>query len=202
LRCLFGFFLGYLTHWLFRARFSAASGAAANSWWPWVTEGAAVIAIVGFVSAVGDGIATLAAPLVFAAAIYVFAHEAGPVSLLLKSKPVRRLGDWSYSIYMTHLLVITVLLELCRGFEKMAGVHILEPVAGVAGDLFALTLPHAAALADCLTLGYLGAVIVLSALTFRFIEVPGRDFFARHADRLRGAQTVLRWRRVEAAAEP
>jgi peptidoglycan/LPS O-acetylase OafA/YrhL len=148
---------------------------------------------------------TVAAPLVFAFAIYVFAHEAGPFSRLLKSKPVRRLGDWSYSIYMTHVLVITVVLELLRGFEKFAGTHVLRPVDGFASDMFTLTLPHAALLADALTLTYLVAALVLSALTFRFIEVPAREYFARLADRLLGpatARTKIGWRPVRVAAQP
>jgi hypothetical protein len=203
LRCLFGFFLGYLTHHLFRAGFTGAAGPA-RPWLPWLTEASVVVAIVGFVSGAGDGVETVLAPLVFAIAIYVFAHESGPISRLLRTKWARRLGDWSYSIYMTHVLVITVGLELGRGFEKFAHIRLLQPVEGMGDEVVAPALPHAAIVADGLTLAYLAATVVLSALTFRFIEKPGREFFARLADRLSGAtptQAGMRWRPVRVAAE-
>jgi peptidoglycan/LPS O-acetylase OafA/YrhL len=185
LRCLFGFSVGHLVYRLFKAR--ACSPAWAASWWPCLAEGAAVVGIAGFVSEAGNGAATMGAPFVFAAAIYVFAQEGGPISRLLRSKPACRLGDWSYSIYMTHMLVITVLIELCSAFEKVTGTPLLRLVAGVDGELFALNVPYSALVADGLTLIYLGFTIMLSALTFRFVEGPGRGYFAHLADRLRGA---------------
>lgn len=142
--------------------------------------------IVGFVSNAGNGAATMAAPFVFAAAIYVFAQEGGPLSLLLRSKPARRLGDWSYSIYMTQALIITLLIELCSAVEKMTGTALLRPVGGVDGELFTLNVPYSAAVADGLTLICLGFTITMSALTFRLVENVGRDYFSRLADRLRG----------------
>src|SRR5215469_3779684 len=65
LRCLFGFFLGHLAHRLFCARFAATAGAMTHSWRPWFAEGLAVLAIIGFVSFVGDGAPGVAAPLLF-----------------------------------------------------------------------------------------------------------------------------------------
>jgi len=187
LRCLFGFSIGHLTHRVFSTRATICSQRWAGSWWPLIAEATAVLGIAGFVTLAGDGAATMAGPLVFATAIYVFAHEGGPISRLLRSKPARRLGDWSYSIYMTHLLVITVLIEVCGAFEKVAGMRLLRPVAGIDGELFALAVPHSVVLADGLTLICLGFTVAVSALTFRFIEMPGREYFARLADRIRGA---------------
>jgi peptidoglycan/LPS O-acetylase OafA/YrhL len=144
------------------------------------------VGVVGFVSEAGNGAATMAAPFVFAAAIYVFAQEGGPLSLLLRSKPACRLGDWSYSIYMTHMLIITLLIELCSAVEKITGTALLHPAGSVGGELFTLDLPHSAMAADGLTLICLGFTIIVSALTFRLVEGPGRAYFARLADHLRG----------------
>jgi peptidoglycan/LPS O-acetylase OafA/YrhL len=186
LRCLFGFSVGHLTYRLFKTRASRCSPGGVASWSPYFIEGAAAVGIVGFVSNAGNGAATMAAPFVFAAAIYVFAQEGGPLSLLLRSKPARRLGDWSYSIYMTQALIITLLIELCSAVEKMTGTALLRPVGGVDGELFTLNVPYSAAVADGLTLICLGFTITMSALTFRLVENVGRDYFSRLADRLRG----------------
>lgn len=187
LRCLFGFSVGHLTHRLFSARATICPQRWAAFWWPSVAEGAAVLGMVGFVSGVGDGAATMAGPLVFAGAIYVFAHEGGPISRLISSKPARCLGDWSYSIYMTHVLVTIVLVGSCGALEKVFGTRLLDPVAGVDGELFKLTVPHSAELADALTLICLGITVMLSALTFRYVEMPARGYFARLAGRACGA---------------
>jgi peptidoglycan/LPS O-acetylase OafA/YrhL len=186
---LFGFSVGHLAYRLFKAHASIRSIGFPSwaSWWPCLAEGAAVVGAAGFVSEAGNGAATIAAPFVFAVAIYVFAQDGGPVSRLLRSAPARHLGDWSYSIYMTHMLIITSLIELCSGFEQITGTALLRRAAGVDGELFALNLPHSAVIADGLTLFCLGFTIIISALTFRLIEGPGRACFARLADHLRGA---------------
>jgi peptidoglycan/LPS O-acetylase OafA/YrhL len=186
LRCLFGFSVGHLAYRLFEARASSCSPAWAAFWWPCLAEGSAVLGIAAFVSEAGNGAATVTAPFAFAAAIYVFAQDSGPISRLLRSAPARHLGDWSYSIYMTHMLIITLLIELCSALEQVTGAALLHPVAGANGELFAPNLPRSAVVADGLTLICLVFTIIISALTFRFVEGPGRDYFARLASHLRG----------------
>jgi hypothetical protein len=102
---------------------------------------------------------------------------------------------------MTHLLVITVVLELLRAIEKLSGTHILRQAEGLAGEIFTLTLPHGTVLADAMTLAFLTVTVALSAAAFRLIEVPSRDYFAGLAQRLRRREGVPRWRPATAAAE-
>jgi peptidoglycan/LPS O-acetylase OafA/YrhL len=90
--------------------------------------------------------------------------NAGRVGAFLSAGPLHRLGVLSYSIYLTHGLVL-------RGwqfaFNRIGPIS--TPVAVVAlTALLALT-------------------IAVSAVTYRYVEVPGREFFNRLARRRRSA---------------
>ncbi len=103
---------------------------------------------------------SLAAPLVFAAVVAVFANEAGRVSALLKSPPLQFVGAISYSIYMTQIFVLFRAYDL---LEKR-----------VAGNPWA---------ADAALLASLAAIVAVSYGTFRLVEQPGRELFGRMAGR-------------------
>jgi len=137
-----------------------------------VVELALVLAVAGFVAAAGTTPLSFLAPFVFAAAVLVFALEGGMVSRLFRTRPLRWLGIWSYSIYMTHFLVVLLLpkfikrvlgldlwtaMPLANGqFEKVFGRNDIEGTL-----LYGLTL---------------AATLALSALTYRWVEVPGREW--------------------------
>ena len=108
-RCLVGFFTGCLVYDL-RLRFPA----------PALPFGAAeiicAVAAAAFVVLTPQGPAHLAAPLVFAPLIYVFSFERGLLSNVLKTNIPQALGRWSFSIYMTHMLIF----QLMRTFGALA----------------------------------------------------------------------------------
>ena len=110
-----------------------------------LAELAIVVGVVTFVS-LPAGSLHLAAPAVFAVAVAVFASEAGAISRsLLHAEP---LGRWSYSIYMTHgLLAVSIAAAVNQ--------HIIANGAWL--------LPT-----------YLIAVVSVSAVTYRLVEVPGQ----------------------------
>jgi peptidoglycan/LPS O-acetylase OafA/YrhL len=93
-RCAAGFFIGCRLTQLPRLK---ATGVRATLW-----EAAALIGCVAFVSS-ATGAATMMAPFVFAAVVWVFRNGAGPLSHCLASSPLRWLGDISYSLYLVHL---------------------------------------------------------------------------------------------------
>ena len=172
-RCLYGFFTGCLVYRLYRAAANRRPDKAVSRLAGGLAEAGALLAVVAFVSAAGGNALSLAAPLLFGLVVWVFAFEAGPVSRLLATSPFQRLGAWSYSIYMVHALLIAVLQ---KGTTVMQGVlgrplFVEREVEGGSDRLLSF---GDAWVMDLVSGGYLLAVIVLSALTYRFIELPGQ----------------------------
>jgi peptidoglycan/LPS O-acetylase OafA/YrhL len=131
-RGLAGFFTGSLVAHLPLRRLGTAA------------EMAVVLLVAAFVSL---GVAQILAPAVFGLAVYVFAGSHGAVSAVLNTRPLVKIGEWSYSIYMTHAAVISAIYM--TGQEA----HPFAPLA------------------------FILAVIGISAITFALIERPTRDWF-------------------------
>jgi peptidoglycan/LPS O-acetylase OafA/YrhL len=175
LRCLFGFAIG-VACWRTYARTPPLHRAASAALMTLV-ETLVVVAVVAFVALAGSNNGSLLAPFVFGAALLVFAPEAGGVSRLLRSAPARWLGKLSYSIYLTHLFVI---LLLPHAVKHLLHADLWVPVVLASGQRVMLygrnplegTLLYLLVLA--MTLGF-------SALTYRWIEMPGRDWSRRWA---------------------
>jgi peptidoglycan/LPS O-acetylase OafA/YrhL len=160
-RCTMGFFAGYL---LFHARQKwPLTGRALLS----VLETGALISAGALMTA--RGWPYLGAVLVFAAGIYVFASDGGLWSSLLKHPALQWIGERSYSIYLCHVPVIWVMDAVCRGVRKFTPVDTLEPKHEI---LLSLGPQWAT---DLLALSYLGAVVGVSALMYRWVEAPSRD---------------------------
>lgn len=170
-RCLFGFFTGCLVYQ------AVQKGRPA-----WVGTGAELLAVallIVFMALVRPNASSLAAPLVFASVVYVFAFERGPVSVLLRTAPAQALGLWSYSIYMVHMLIFSVEKIMLAIAEKVPALKLTSLVTptgkfwsfnnvGLDAAFFALQI---------------GLTLVASAITYRLIEDPARRWFARLADR-------------------
>lgn len=180
-RGLFGFFTGVLTYrWLADKLWRGLP--AATAW-----EVAAVAMVVLFVAHADKGSAiTLAAPLVFAGAVAVFAFSQGAVSCWLATAPACALGRWSYSIYLVHTLVLVALGRAVTLAEAVGQVSLTTPheVNGVGRVLLTFGAPW---IADVAAVLYLGVVVALSACTWRWIERPCQDWVTART----GA-----WRRV------
>lgn len=165
-RCLFGFFLGALTHCLLLGRLGQTLPGAT-----WL-EVAAVTLVVVFVSQCTSPTAlSMAAPLVFAIALSVFAFAQGTLSRLLLLPPARALGRWSYSIYMVHTLVLVAFGRIVNLVEAAGNVSLTVPhqVNGASRVLLVLGQPW---VSDIAALAYLMIVVALSALTWHWIERP------------------------------
>ena len=176
-RCIFGFFIGCLVYWV-RCRTPAASPTNATR-----NELIAVAAIVAFVSISGRTSLSFAAPLIFAAIVYIFSFEAGPVSRLLTGRPFQDLGRWSYSIYMVQALIVFVIGLAVSELQRRSGVALWQNVIEDGISVRMIVSDHVILL-DVLHVAYVLAVIAVAAATYRWIEEPGRRYFQRASDKL------------------
>ena len=144
-----------------------------------VVEVFCVLFVFIFVTAVAQSKYSLFAPFVFAAVVFVFAAEAGPISSLLKQRIFVNLGTLSYSVYLIHLFVGRMLVGAANNIETLSGHQLISRV------------PHEGEIIDVLGLNfaqgnmwailYLILVVAAAALTYNYIEVPSRRWFRRLA---------------------
>src|SRR6185437_1733191 len=122
-RCIYGFMVGHLTYRLWEA----TSGVRFKTGF---LELAVVIAVAIYVSLAGRTGYSFLAPLVFAAVVFVFAFEAGPISGLMLNRGSVWVGRISYSIYMWQAFIIFNFID--------RAVAVLEKVTG---QTFTTTAP-------------------------------------------------------------
>jgi len=149
LRCLAGFMIG-MAICRGRGRF--------RNWPDWVLTTIQL-------GASGAILALLALPandvlliLPFALLVATTWTDRGIVARLFSARPIRWLGDLSYSIYLNHVCVIQILWFFWSRTVEKAGI-----------------LPPDATRIAWIVLVY-GATIALSVLTHRYVEGPGRKF--------------------------
>ena len=112
-----------------------------------------------------------AADAVFVAAVLVFAAERGRVSQVLHAAPLVMLGTLSYSIYLLHLAVIG------RGIDLLRLVGLGRLVAVPNGIQHHIAAP--APFDSLLGLALLAACVPVAWCTWRWIEVPARNWSRR-----------------------
>ena len=170
-RCLYGFFVGHIVYVLFR-RFPLNSSLAI--WF----ELLVLAGVAAFVALAGRTPLGLGAPIIFGAATWVFAHEDGGVSRLLSRPLFTFFGERSYSIYMVHsfvaILSVSVFHQLAA-HTAVAHWAALKPSPG-RPELPLITFSNLYA-GDLACLAYLAVVVLLSVLTYKFVEKPGRAIF-------------------------
>jgi peptidoglycan/LPS O-acetylase OafA/YrhL len=171
-RGIYGFMIGHFIYWIHvRTKQSMPMST--------LMEAATTVVTLIFVSAtlVGSRLSS-AAPIVFGITVFVFAEEAGLISRLFNLSFTRKLGDWSYSIYLVHYLILSALAVFLNHIHfvftpiKLAEFHDPIPL-----DVFPTAWVGDAAL--CI---YMAIVISIASLTYRYIEKPARKFFYQFAD--------------------
>ena len=186
-RGLYGFFAGACARLLSRG-WTRQGYAAAT-----VVEGVLTVAALGLICLGGNF--SFAAPPLFAALVVVLSLEGGAVSQVLGSPPLRRLGDWSYSIYLLHAFIVNLVVRGALWLEAR-GVPTFQPVLRDGVQVGKRLYLGSVWRTDILSVGYVLLVIVLASQTYRYIEVPARLWFNRQAKERLGAP-----RRIMAAPE-
>ncbi len=130
--------------------------APATDWFVW-TVSAGLIALL-FVPDT-DVFFVAAVPLLMIALLV----ESHPVNRFLGSRPVMALGHWSYAIYLWH----TLLVGFSYRVEALTIRHIGRPAAACVGEA-----------------AFWIVLLAVAALSFRYVEVPGRRLIRRLEARL------------------
>ena len=157
-RAVYGFFLGCLLQGLW-TNIPRLKGLAATG-----LEIAAVAVVCLFV-AWAEGPVTVAVTLVFVVLVWVFAGEEGRVSRLLDHPALVTLGRWSFSIYMVHMFILTVMLIIARKLDWMPGGRRVDFGSVWLNDLFALCL--------------FGFIVVVAVLAHNRVERPAQRLIDR-----------------------
>lgn len=176
IRTLAGFAAGALVFEVWRWRKTVRPFADTDAT---AVEVLAIAGVAGFVTLADQSALSLLAPIVFAGVVLVFIAEAGAVSRVLKTRPLQVLGLLSYSIYMVHLFIGTYATNLGKLLQAKTGSPMLSEVQHGAGTIKVLGTTRLEG--DLWLTAIIAAVLVCSWLTYRFIEVPARDWFRRLA---------------------
>ncbi len=181
LRCLSGFFTGVLLYLatIGRGGFEAVRGGRRSD----LAEVAAVGVGVGFVIAAGTTSLSFAAPFVFAMVIAAFARGRGILSRLLKTRPFQAIGRYSYSIYMVHFIVVLIAGMAAGVADRMLGTDFRVAGLDASGTPAQQIMFDNVWLTDLAAVAYVAVVVIASAWTYRFVELPGKAFFYRLARR-------------------
>lgn len=106
------------------------------------------------------------APFLFSFVVYVFAHENGVISKLLKIQFFRKMGELSFSIYMVHYLIISVLLSVFVLLTKL-GLGFASKNNGI----WNMNLDNVI-LNNILPFILLSVIVAISLFTRRYVEDP------------------------------
>ena len=175
-RGVLGFGLGVACYELHRRSAKTATGPTLTA-----AELAVAAAVIALVVVQPFGRSTVVpADLLFGAVVLAFARDGGMLSRLLQTRPMVRLGTLSYSIYMTHLILIIALNRgLPQLFEALGRRELLAAQPRTFGLLSVELGPVAE---TALTLGLIAAVLAISSVTWRAIEEPARQWSRRQAE--------------------
>lgn len=133
-----------------------------------------VLASIYWFMTEGEQPLTIELGLLFCTAVLIFSYEAGLVSRLLRLRVFPALGKLWLSIYLTHAAVIFVLATGITIAAKFSGLSLLVDRPGETSGTMVRYLSTGTALNDnLLMLLVVVAVVVVSMLTYRYIEGPG-----------------------------
>jgi peptidoglycan/LPS O-acetylase OafA/YrhL len=189
-RCFFGFFLGQLVYSAYAARPHYLGVLKAS-----IAEWLILLATIAFVDVARRGAISFAAPVVFACVVYCFAAQTGIISKWLKTRLMQALGNYSYSIYMIHTLIIAATCGALHVIGKLTHRDLMKHVGINYRIAFGPTWMMVGFAMLMLIL-----VVAISSVTYKRIEKPGQRFFSKLARRL--PQDGIRLREASENAIP
>ncbi|HEY1772144.1 MAG TPA: acyltransferase [Gammaproteobacteria bacterium] len=171
LRCVGGFFSGALVYLAWTRSRPALRR--------WTGQGISAhlseLAAVGLTTAVlwycGEGRAQFLLLPCFALLVFLLADGRGMVAAFLRQRHIQKIGKWSYSIYMVHFTVILAMSDLARCIWPRG------PVEFTRWNVAETTL---------LSLLLLALVLLVSSMTYRYVEDPPRRWAKRWVTRRLG----------------
>ncbi|MEO7044545.1 MAG: acyltransferase [Ferruginibacter sp.] len=158
LRCLAGFFSGMLLHTFFKHR---SGYAIMKRDWFFVISSAALLVSMHF------GLMDIAVVCFFPIIIISAAYNQTGIKRILDTKLFQRLGDWSFSIYMVHIpiFMIYILIKILKKPDLIA-------------DVSRLMIQKPDYIQNLvMTIVLVAIVLFISAIFYRFLEVPARNYF-------------------------
>lgn len=186
LRCVYGFFTGYLVYQVFKKAPSIKLA------YPSITEVLCILLIIIFTMAAKFTKFSMLAPLIFALPVYVFAFQQGVVSKFLRTRPLQVLGVLSYAIYITHAIPLLIFQRGMTFLEKYLGTsfHITVPPSTY-NELFSTVYVIGSPwVMDLMVVAFVLIVIAFAYVASRLIETPGRTYFNNLAKRWAQRQTA------------
>lgn len=183
-RCIYGFSMGVICFWLHDHIFRHRSEQQFNkdTLVECVVAGGAVIYVI---FADRSLLLSVASPFVFALVVITFARQAGGLSRLMMSRPFLFVGTLTYSIYMLHPFVRSVIRAVMMVLEKSFHIEILVPMAfrdGVEPTRI-ISMHGSLWLGDIMQLSMMSATFALAFFSFRYFEEPIRLWSKRVANR-------------------
>lgn len=179
-RSMYGFFIGYV---IYRIAVAEGMPSLRGQRTASVFEFACVIAIALFVALAPGSRWQMLAPFVFAVAIWAFAAEQGIVSRLLKARAITIIGLLSYSIYLTHQIIIAMVNNGVRIGAKLISKN---AVGSWEADFFANPWWM-----DAVVGVFIAAMIGAAWCTYNLIEVPWRRRFNRIASEISPKREIV-----------
>lgn len=185
-RCLAGFMVGVLIYPLYaRTRHLKQYPRCMT-----IVEIAAISVLLGFSLISADPQASLLSPLVVGFLVWTFCYDAGVISRMFASRVLIYLGTISYSIYLNHVFVQDRMMNFFKLLEikGVGGFFVPDSMelSKTADVMLGKTIWHA----DLYVLLMLALVIAISHFTYRWIEMPGREWAKRIIKRRRAARAA------------
>jgi peptidoglycan/LPS O-acetylase OafA/YrhL len=179
IRCVLGFALGVVCFRVHRLwPHDAAHGKPVLMS---IIELLTVAAVVAFVAAAGISAWSFLAPFVFSVAVLVFAVEGGIVSRLFRAPLLKWLGKLSYSIYLTHYIFVLITPSVIK---RLVHQDLWTPMPLPSGQ-YVLVFGRDNVEGTLVYACVLGVTLAFSALTYRWVETPGREWTRRWVNRER-----------------
>jgi peptidoglycan/LPS O-acetylase OafA/YrhL len=153
LRCLFGFVIGMMMYQGYQQSWGKA----------WLSNGYVILGltlglVVGMHFGIPDVFTVISFPLILLSAAY----GSPRINAFLGTKPLQKLGDWSFSIYLIHQPLFFTIASV------MAYRNLGKPqAAGPPPQPDILT-------GWLMCFGLVAVILFISSLTYRFVEVPAR----------------------------
>jgi peptidoglycan/LPS O-acetylase OafA/YrhL len=165
LSCFFSGALTYLIYKKFNIKFEEISSNIFS-----LLEILLMISIIYIISYIEEYKAVYAS-LTFLLIVFVFAFEKGFLSIILKVSFFQLLGKLSYSIYMTHYIILFCLISFSMILEKILNIQ-FAPMMGETRyiDFQNIFINNLVALI------ILFIVVTISIFTYKYIEVKGQEF--------------------------